>query len=181
MMKHLLLLCIIAPLCLFLGSIYYYLSPLHEKTKKAIALITPTQGNKIHGVVTFTQEGNGVRIVADISDATPGSHGFHIHEFGNCACPDGNCTGSHYNPTNKQHGARTSAERHVGDFGNIEVNEQGIGHLDVVDSVISLNGPHAIIGRSVVVHGQADDLTSQPSGNAGSRIGCGVIGIAKID
>ena len=170
---------VLACICLFVGSNYYYLSPFYRKTTKAIAVIHPTQGNEARGVVKFSEEKNGMHIVADISNLTPGTHGFHIHEFGDCACPDANCAGGHYNPTKQPHGGPHDKKRHSGDLGNIEADVQGNAHIDLIDDVITLNGRHSIIGRSVIIHEKADDFISQPSGDAGARIGCGVIGIGK--
>lgn len=146
---------------------------------KAVAVLHPTEGNEVSGVVIFTKEENGVRVVANIENLTPGKHGFHIHEFGDCSALDGTSAGGHFNPEGKQHGAPTAAERHVGDLGNIEADESGKAHLDWLDSHLSLTGTNSIIGHAVIVHAQEDDLTSQPTGAAGARVACGVIGIAK--
>ena len=116
-----------------------------------------------------------MRVVADIEGLTPGDHGFHVHEFGDCSAPDGTSAGAHFNPTKKPHGAPDNAERHVGDLGNITADESGKAHYDRIDTVIELNGENTIVGRSVIVHAKADDFVSQPAGNAGSRIACGVI------
>lgn len=164
---------------LCVGSIFYYHAPFYTSARKAVAIVTPTKDNTAQGVVTFTQESRGVRIVADIKNLTPGEHGFHIHEWGNCNCDDAVCAGDHFNPSRSRHGAREAHERHVGDLGNIKADELGNAHVDVIDTIISLNGPHSIIGRSVIVHEKADDEKSQPSGNAGKRVGCGVVGIAR--
>lgn len=147
--------------------------------KKAVAVIYPTKGNTVEGTVTFVQEDNGVNIIASLKGLTPGDHGFHIHEFGNCACDDAQCTGDHYNPTNAAHGGPNDANRHVGDFGNITADENGNGVYERLDTLVSLNGPQSIIGRAVIVHEKADDLHSQPSGDAGARVAAGVVGIAS--
>jgi Cu-Zn family superoxide dismutase len=164
---------------LSVGSIFYYHAPFYIPAKKAIALVTPTKTNLCHGVVTFTQEKRGIRIVADLHDLTPGEHGFHIHEWGNCNCDDAVCAGDHFNPTHARHGARDSKDRHLGDLGNIKADELGNARLDIIDPIIQLNGPASIIGRSVIVHEKADDGKTQPTGNAGKRVACGVIGIAR--
>lgn len=164
---------------LFIGSTYYYHSPLFPSLTKATAVIHPTKGNTVTGVVYFSHEQDGLHITADISGLTPGKHGFHIHEFGDCACDDAVCAGDHFNPTNQPHGDPASDKRHVGDLGNIEADNNGIAHYEHVDTMATLYGPHSIIGRAVILHTQKDDLTSQPTGDAGDRIGCGVIGIAK--
>lgn len=163
---------------LMVGSTYYYYSPFYPAITKAIAVVTPTKNNTAHGVVYFVQEKGGMHITAQLSGLTPGEHGFHIHEFGNCACDDAVCAGGHFDPTHMPHGAPDSNERHVGDLGNIIADEQGNATYDYVDEQITLNGPHSVIGRAVIVHADRDDLKSQPSGNAGARVGCGVIGIS---
>jgi Cu-Zn family superoxide dismutase len=181
-MKHTFMWCLVmlalVGASLALGSKYYYYSPFHPALTKAIAVVTPTKGNTASGVVYFTQEKQGIHITAHLSGLTPGEHGFHIHEFGNCACDDAVCAGAHFDPTRQPHGGPTSEKRHVGDLGNIVADEQGNAQYDYTDTQIALNGPHSILGRAVIVHAQPDDLVSQPSGNAGARVGCGVVGIA---
>jgi Cu-Zn family superoxide dismutase len=164
---------------LFLGSHYYYLSPLHSGINHAVAVVIPTKGNMARGVVKFTEQSDGIAISTKIIGLTPGEHGFHIHEFGNCACDDAVCTGDHFNPTNQPHGGPDSAQRHVGDLGNLVADAQGNATYERVDTQIKLNGPHSIVGRAVIIHAKKDDFVSQPTGNAGARIGAGVVGIAK--
>lgn len=176
-MKTILLISL-AILMTFLFSKHYY-GAVHPTVHKAIALITPTKGNTVSGVVTFNQQVDGLHVNAQLNGLTPGNHGFHIHEFGNCACDDGVCAGDHYNPTNQPHAGPTSAHRHIGDLGNLLANENGKVNCQYIDKEMALNGPYSIIGRSVVVHEKEDDFTTQPSGNSGARIGIGVIGIAK--
>jgi len=147
--------------------------------RKAICVIYPTQGNSVSGTVTFTGVPEGVRVVADLSGLTPGKHGFHIHEFGDCSSPDGLSTGGHFNPSGSMHGAPADQVRHAGDMGNIEADASGKAHLDYIDPHMSFNGPNSILGRAVIVHAKEDDMKTQPTGNAGARIGCGVIGLAK--
>jgi Cu-Zn family superoxide dismutase len=137
---------------------------------KAIAVIHGTEGNDVQGIVTFTQESNGIKIVADITGLTPGEHGFHIHELGNCSA---------HNPENKPHGGPNNVERHVGDLGNIVTDKSGHAVYERTDNLISLNGTHSIIGRSIIIHANPDDLKTQPTGNAGPRVACGVIGISS--
>lgn len=145
----------------------------------AIATLNPTEGNEVSGVVTFTTTDKGLRIVADVEGLTPGKHGFHIHEYGDCSAADGTSAGGHFNPFNKPHGAPTSMERHAGDLGNIVADENGKAHLDWTDPILKLGGENSIVGRAVIVHAGEDDLHSQPTGNAGPRVACGVIGLAK--
>lgn len=146
---------------------------------KAIAVVSPTKDQKAFGIVTFTLVENGVRVIGEFSGLTPGKHGFHIHEFGDCSAPDGTSAGGHYNPSSMPHSMPSSHKRHMGDMGNIEAGADGTAFLDYVDAVISLNGEHSIIGRGVIVHENPDDLTTQPTGAAGARIACGVVGVAK--
>ncbi len=147
--------------------------------EKAVCVLHPTEGNAVKGVVTFTKTASGVNVVADLEGLTPGSHGFHIHEFGDCSAPDGTSAGGHYNPAGMDHGGPADMDRHVGDLGNIVAEEDGTAHLELNDTMIKLNGEHSIIGRGIIVHAGEDDLTSQPTGAAGARVAAGVIGIAK--
>ena len=145
------------------------------EVKKAKCVVNPTQGNQVTGTVSFTKEEHGVKVVADIQGLTPGKHGIHIHEFGDCSSPDGTSAGSHFNPAAKGHGAPADVNRHAGDMGNIEADASGKGHLEYVDHSISLDGEHSIIGKSMIIHANEDDLKTQPTGNAGARLACGVI------
>ena len=146
---------------------------------KAVAILLPTKGSNVQGRVTFIEEDHKVRVHAEISGLTPGAHGFHIHEFGVWS-EDGMAAGSHYDPTaTKHHAGIDVPKRHVGDLGNITANANGNASLDLYDEQLSFYGPTSIIGRGVVVHEKADDLMSQPSGNAGGRLAVGVIGVAK--
>jgi Cu-Zn family superoxide dismutase len=147
---------------------------------KAIAMLHPTQGNNVSGTVTFTEVADGVQVHAEISGLTPGKHGFHVHEFGDCSASDASSAGAHFNPTNQPHAGPDADARHVGDMGNIEADASGVAKSDYLDHNMSLaNDEQSIIGRSVVVHAKADDLKSQPAGDSGSRVACGVIGRAK--
>ncbi len=143
--------------------------------KQAKAVLNPTKGNQAHGIVTFTLTNSGIKVVADIDGLKPGKHGFHIHEFGDCSAPDGSSAGGHYNPTKGKHAGPDDPHRHVGDLGNVVADSSGHAHYERVDRMLELNGPNAIVGRSVIVHADADDFTTQPTGNAGARIACGRI------
>ncbi len=150
-----------------------------QSVTRAVAVLSPTKGSNVSGTVTFTQVNGGVRIVADVTGLTPGEHGFHIHEFGDCSAPDATSAGGHFNPRHMQHGAPDACARHAGDFGNLEANGAGKAHYDRVDKMISLNGAESIVGHGVIVHEKVDDFITQPTGNAGARVACGVIGVAK--
>jgi Cu-Zn family superoxide dismutase len=150
-----------------------------QEPAKAIAVLHPTAGNNVTGLVTFSKSGDEIKVVADVTGLTPGKHGFHVHEFGDCSSSDGNSAGGHFNPTHKQHGAPDASDRHAGDLGNIEADASGKAHLEWSDKVMKLSGADSIVGHSVIVHEKVDDLKTQPTGNAGGRLACGVIGVAK--
>ena len=145
-----------------------------------IAVIHPTASNTCSGTVRFTQLGDKVRVVADLSGLTANqSHAMHIHEFGDGTSPDGMSAGGHYNPEGHQHGLPTLAARHAGDLGNVSADTSGKAHYEITVENISLVGlKNPIVGRGVIVHAKPDD-GGQPVGNAGGRIGWGVIGIAR--
>ncbi|KAH9589787.1 Superoxide dismutase [Schistosoma haematobium] len=151
---------------------------------KAVCVMTGTAGVK--GVVKFTQEtDNGpVNVHAEFSGLKAGKHGFHVHEFGDTT---NGCisAGAHFNPTKQEHGAPEDSIRHVGDLGNVVAGVDGNAVYNATDKLISLNGPHSIIGRTMVIHENEDDLgrggheLSKVTGNAGGRLACGVIGLAS--
>lgn len=150
-----------------------------EKIDHLVAVLRPTEGQKVIGVVRFKQQGKSILVSGIIHGLTPGKHGFHIHQYGDLTgWRDGNSAGGHFDPTGKPHGSPEAKERHVGDLGNVEANEEGIAKFEMRDDMIQLTGPHSILGRSVVVHEQADRFT-QPSGDAGGRVAFGVIGVAS--
>lgn len=146
-------------------------------------LSSPDPASNIGGNITFTQLPNGkVQVSGMIHGLASGQYGFHIHEKGDIT---GGCdsAGGHFNPENKQHGHPNDEDRHVGDLGNVEFNENQVANVNIIDDKISLFGAHCIIGRSVVLHEKADDYgkgnhpSSRKTGNAGGRVACGVIGI----
>lgn len=146
---------------------------------KAVAVLHPTEGSSVRGVIYFTRTEGKVAVTGDVNGLTPGLHGFHVHELGDCSAPDGTSAGGHFNPENKKHGAPAELERHVGDLGNLEADANGRAFYNWQDPLLVLSGPNSIIGRAVIVHAGADDLTSQPTGAAGGRAACGVIGITR--
>jgi Cu-Zn family superoxide dismutase len=147
---------------------------------KAVAVIQPLQDSGVRGVVTFIQEGNGVRVVAEITGLSPGKHGFHIHEFGDGTSADGLALGGHFNPGNTMHGGPEDQERHVGDLGNLEADKSGRAKYNRLDTRIALHGRNSIIGRSVVIKERVDDYKTQPGGGAGQRIAYGTIGVSSL-
>ncbi len=143
----------------------------------ATAKLEPRSGSSVSGEVTFTQVGERVRIQGTVNGHTPGPKGWHIHEKGDCSDPKAESAGSHFNPRGNKHGGPTDAVRHAGDTGNLLVNERGSATINVmVDGIsVSKEKPDGIIGRAVIIHMQADDLKTDPTGNAGGRVACGVI------
>lgn len=142
---------------------------------EAMCSIEPTKGNMAKGHVHFTQVGDNVMVVADIEGLAPDSkHGFHIHEGTECG-EDGMKAGGHYNPEKHQHGKPGDANRHAGDLGNIEADKDGKAHLELTVDNITINAAkNPIVGHAMILHAKADDF-GQPVGNAGPRIGCGII------
>jgi Cu-Zn family superoxide dismutase len=145
---------------------------------QAVAVLHPTQGNKVEGTLRFEKAGNAVKVTGRITGLAPGMHGFHVHQYGDCSAPDATSAGDHFNPTAQPHGAPGAEARHLGDLGNIEAAADGSVPVDVTDPRLTLEGPNAIVGRAVIVHANPDDLKTQPSGNAGARLACGVVGVA---
>jgi Cu-Zn family superoxide dismutase len=146
-----------------------------ERVTKAKAVLTPTRGNEVLGEILFEEVSDGVKISGRIKGLTPGKHGFHIHEKGDCSSPDASSAGEHYNPHDHPHASRESQKRHLGDLGNIEADSQGVAVFEFIDSVIKLQGKNSILEKSVIIHEKADDFITQPTGGAGSRLSCGVI------
>lgn len=148
--------------------------------KKAIAIMTPTEGNETNGIVSFSKmPGNKVKVSVEIYNLSPGKHGFHIHEFGDCSANDGTSAGGHYHLEHDHHGSLEESETHIGDLGNLEANQDGIAKTTFITDKLSLNGVANIIGRGIIIHQDEDDLKTQPTGGAGARVACGVIGISK--
>jgi len=144
---------------------------------RAVAILHTVEGEEVSGTVHLEKTAEGVRVTAQVEGLETGNHGFHIHRYGDCSAPDFTSAGGHFNPTGQEHGAPTQDNRHMGDMGNLAAGEDGTADIDYVDPVIKLNGADGVIGRAIVIHAGADDFESQPSGAAGARIACGVIGI----
>ncbi len=150
-------------------------------TKQAIATIDSASGSSVTGMATFTQNGDQITLTIEIQKASPGIHAVHIHENGDCSSPDGKSAGGHWNPTGVAHGKWGEGEFHLGDLGNITVGEDGTGGIELTTSLweIGTDSDIDVVGRGIVVHAGADDFTSQPSGDAGARVGCGAIALAE--
>lgn len=150
-----------------------------SSSNKAVVRLHSTEGNSVSGVVWFNKVVGGVKVAGIIEGLPPGVHGFHIHQFGDCSSTDGKSAGGHFNPDGIDHGAPTDDMRHVGDLGNIRANFDSIAEFEFVDTAITLAGGNSILSRALIIHAGEDDLNSQPTGAAGSRLACGVIGIAN--
>ena len=149
-----------------------------RQKKSAKAMMDTASGSDVKGEVTFTQEHGKVRFELSVQNITPGVHAVHLHEKGDCSAVDASSAGGHWNPTMKPHGRRGEGSGyHKGDVGNMEVGQDGKGTLSLLVEGWTIGGADTtnIIGKSVIIHEKADDFESQPSGNAGSRISCGLI------
>ena len=146
----------------------------------ARAVIEARSGSSLKGEARFTEVDGGVKVEVHVTEAPPGPHAVHIHEKGDCSAPDAASAGAHFNPDSHPHGAPTAEKHHAGDFGNMDVGANGHGMLELVSKGLTVKeGPHSVVERGIIIHEKADDMTTQPSGNAGGRIGCGVIQLEK--
>jgi len=146
------------------------------QAQTASATLAPTAGNATSGTVTFTQKGDKVTVEAKLSGLAPGGHGFHIHEKGDCGAPDAMSAGGHFNPSGKAHGAPDASDHHAGDMPMLQADTSGNATLTADLAGVSVgSGAGDIVGKSVIVHKDADDYKTQPTGNSGARVGCGVI------
>lgn len=157
------------------------MNPLHSITE-LIATVVPVSGSTVKGTVTFKKVQDGVEVTVSVGGMEPGSeHGFHVHEYGNASSSDGSSAGGHYNPEGHDHGLMEKDMRHAGDLGNLKADGDGNANKTFTVNNLTLAGmKNPIVGRAVVIHAMKDD-GGQPTGNAGDRIGVGVIGIAKVD
>jgi len=148
-----------------------------QDVKKAIAWINATEGNTFQGSAIFIKSGEKIELSVQIDPGPPGVHAVHIHEHGDCSAPDGTSAGGHWNPGGQDHGKWGVEPFHLGDIGNITVGEDGTGKLTLITDLWSMGtgAENDILDRAIIVHAGADDFTTQPTGNAGARIGCGVI------
>ncbi len=133
-------------------------------------------GSKLTGKAVLTETEGGVHVVLTLEGLEPGEHGAHVHEKGDCSAPDGASAGGHFNPQSKDHGLPGAEKRHLGDLGNITIGKDGKGSLDITAPGANLKAsdPTSFVGRAIIVHAKKDD-GGQPTGNAGGRVGCGVI------
>ncbi|MDR9388028.1 MAG: superoxide dismutase family protein [Balneolaceae bacterium] len=148
-----------------------------EAPARLIAVVHPTEGNSASGVVRFDAVEGGVQVSGEIAGISPGLHGFHIHQYGDCSAANGTSAGGHYNPAGVDHAGPEAEVSHMGDLGNIEANAEGIATFDALFPAVDMA---MITGRGLIVHAGEDDLETQPTGAAGARLGCGVIGVAAM-
>jgi superoxide dismutase, Cu-Zn family len=148
-----------------------------QEPKQATAALQPTKGNKAFGEATFEQEGDKVHVLVNAQGLKPNEeHGFHIHEAGDCSSGDGMSAKGHFNPAGKPHGNPASGEHHAGDLPALKADKDGRAKLDVMlEGVTLAPGPNSIVGRGLIIHADPDDYKTQPTGNSGARIACGVI------
>lgn len=139
------------------------------------AELIATSGSSVSGVVYFAEVTGGVRVEAKVAGLRPGEHGFHIHEQGDCSALDGSSAKGHFNPNSQAHGHHASETRHGGDMPNLVANDEGWADFSAEVKGLSFTGPAGILGRSVVIHADPDDYKTQPAGNSGRRMACGVI------
>lgn len=154
----------------------------HQEKRKATAQLQALSGSSVKGDVQFLQKGDKIEIVANIEGLNPKSkHGFHIHQFGDCSSPDGKSAGGHFDPAhNKRHGKAHQNETHAGDLGNLKTDSKGLAKYKQSFSNLSLGSDkNSILGRAIIIHEKEDKFT-QPTGDAGGRIACGVIGLSQI-
>ena len=140
----------------------------------AQATLLPTHDNAARGSVTFTPDGDKLIVTENVSGLAPGPHGFHIHEHGDCSAPDASSAGNHFNPDQRPHGPSYHEGGHAGDLGNLIADSSGVALARYEVDGLSLD---KVVGHSVIVHANGDDLVSQPSGNSGPRLACGPIAL----
>jgi len=143
----------------------------------AVAVLAAKSASTLMGSATFVSEAGQVTLVVEVEGVEPGEHAVHLHEFGDCSSEDGKSAGGHWNPSHENHGQWDQAPFHLGDIGNLSVGEEGRGTITLTTDrwSIGTGQDNDVVGRAVIVHAGVDDFTTQPTGAAGGRIGCGVV------
>jgi superoxide dismutase, Cu-Zn family len=143
---------------------------------RAHATFVPKEGVHVSGTVTMVERGGAVTVTVDVAGASPGVHGIHIHEAGDCSAPDFSSAGGHFDPAGAPHACPPDPKRHAGDLGNLDVGADRVGHLQISSDLFTLSpGLRSVVGRALILHEGPDDCHSQPSGDSGARIACAVI------
>lgn len=149
---------------------------------RLVVTMGSTEGNSAKGELTLSPDNRGLRITGSLTGLKAKSeHGFHVHQNGDCSAADGSSAGDHFNPTGAPHGNPTGdesgAQHHAGDMPNVVADDKGNANVDLRVQGVTLGdgGENDVLGKAVILHADADDYSSQPAGNAGARIACGVI------
>lgn len=153
-------------------------NPANQPARGATVVLAPTAGHATAGRLVLVQEDTGVRLRGEITGLQPErEHGFHVHETGNCSAPDAASAGEHFNPFDQVHGNPANGPHHAGDMLNLRADTQGMALVDVLSSSLTIGGSERtnVLGKALIVHANPDDYQSQPAGNAGDRLACGVI------
>ena len=159
-----------------IGALVAGCATMEPSRNEAVADLAPTAGNTARGSVTFSEKEDRVLVIAKVSGLTPGNHGFHIHEKGDCSAPDAMSAGGHFNPMNKPHAHPSIPDRHTGDMPMLVADASGNATLTAELTLMRIgSGANDIVGKGVIVHKDPDDFTTQPTGNSGGRVACGVI------
>jgi Cu-Zn family superoxide dismutase len=165
----------LAALALVAGLLVPACSSEPAPARKLRSELQPTTGSAVSGWVSFETMADHVHVKAELRGLSPGRHGIHIHEKGDCSSGDGQSAGGHFNPAGAPHAGPDAEKRHAGDLGNLEADQAGIARYERMDFGIQLSGKDSIAGRAVIIHAGEDDFTTQPTGAAGARVACGVI------
>jgi Cu-Zn family superoxide dismutase len=151
-------------------------SDAESDVSEASAIIEGRSGRRASGFASFTEVPGGVLIVVDIQGATPGTHGIHIAQYGDCDAANASSAGPHFDPVDTSHGSPDSSIHHAGDLGNIEIDQKGVGHYErTIRGLTVRPSPYSVVYRALVLNERADDFKTQPAGDSGARIACGVI------
>ena len=157
--------------------------PAASTAQQAVAVLASASGSRVSGKLTLAPMGDGVHISGEVGGLKPGDvRGFHIHEKGDCSAADASSAGGHFNPDAVAHGAHDAPVHHTGDMPNMRADAQGVATVDGLlarEATLGDGSSHDILGRGLIIHADPDDYVSQPTGNAGARLACGVIGSAQ--
>lgn len=154
------------------------LPPTHPQINRVTVELASTQGQRVTGMLALSPDNHGLHIQGSLRGLKANSeHGFHVHETGDCSAPDAASAGAHFNPAGVDHGKHGEGTHHAGDIPNVVANGQGEAtvNLHLTGVTMGDGGQQDVLGRALVVHADPDDYSSQPAGNSGARVACGVI------